>query len=135
MVYQVRRLIRNLAIGAMLCVIFGIGYEAFVSHRQKLVNLELRGPYRHEQGYSWTLYFPKLTRWADSLELPEYSTLMIYENGRAFGLGHSNHDSIRNIRGGRFSHWGDELYFSSSDNSNPNTNGKQYSIKISAFSS
>jgi hypothetical protein len=31
---------------------------------------------------------------------------------------------------GRFSHWGDGLHFSASDNSDPRTNGRSYTIIV-----
>jgi hypothetical protein len=36
------------------------------------------------------------------------------------------HDAIRNIGKGRFSHWGNDLVFSTPDNSDPNGNGRTY---------
>jgi SAM-dependent methyltransferase len=46
------------------------------------------------------------------------------------GPPHSVHQAIRQTGGGRFSHWGYELYFSASDNSNPNSNGKRYRVAL-----
>jgi hypothetical protein len=52
------------------------------------------------------------------------------------------HDDIRALGGGRYSHWigsdqgtpdgvlESSLYFSASDNSDPNENGRRYSIRV-----
>jgi pectate lyase len=42
------------------------------------------------------------------------------------GPAHSFHQEIRESGRGRFSHWGTDLLFSTSDNSDPNTNGRSY---------
>ena len=51
---------------------------------------------------------------------------MLYEDGRMLGLAHSMHDHISRFGKGRFSHYGPNLYFSASDNSDPNQNGRTY---------
>jgi hypothetical protein len=56
------------------------------------------------------------------------STLILCEDGRALGPAHSLHADIRTIGRGRFSHWGENLFFSTSDNSDPNKNGRIYTI-------
>jgi Right handed beta helix region/PKD domain len=63
------------------------------------------------------------------------SLLKIYENGIALNPAHSPHADIRSIGRGRFSHWGNELYFSASDNSNPKTNGRSYTYTITTATS
>jgi len=62
------------------------------------------------------------------------SVLRIFENGTELGPAHSAHVDIRNFGMGRFSHWGTELYFSASDNTNPITNGRTYNYKIGSSS-
>ena len=57
------------------------------------------------------------------------SSLRLFEDGRELGPAHAAHDSIRTLGSGRFSHWGDNLYFSASDNSNPQTNGRAYTVR------
>lgn len=54
------------------------------------------------------------------------STLRLFENGVELGPAHSNHDDIRKYGLGQFSHWGNALIFSTSDNSNPLSNGRKY---------
>jgi hypothetical protein len=57
------------------------------------------------------------------------SRLRLYEDGRQLGPGHSTHEEIRRLGGGRFSHWGTDLLFSSSDNSDPSRNGRRYEVR------
>lgn len=63
----------------------------------------------------------------DSQTTPQLSTLRLFENGVELGPAHSNHEDIRKYGLGQFSHWGNTLYFSASDNTNPLTNGRKYS--------
>jgi len=56
------------------------------------------------------------------------SALTLFEDGRPLGPAHAVHDDIRQLGGGRYSHWGAWLYFSASDGSDPRTNGRIYSF-------
>lgn len=57
---------------------------------------------------------------------PQHSPLVLLEDGVPLGPPHSLHDDIRQLGGGRYSHWGNSLYFSASDGSDPRTNGRAY---------
>lgn len=59
------------------------------------------------------------------------STLKIYENGVVLGPAHSSHSDVRTSGRGKFSHWGNDLYFTASDNSDPRYNGRKYTYSIS----
>lgn len=77
--------------------------------------------FRHEQGHAY--YAPATT--------PEEGPVRVLENGVELGPGASMHDKIRNEGGGAFSHWifeqsGPYVLFSTSDNSDPNSNGRKY---------
>ena len=64
---------------------------------------------------------------ADSADNNERSPVVIYENGRPLGPGHSRHTDIAHVGQGRYSHWRGQGYvFSASDNTDPNTNGRYY---------
>jgi Sulfotransferase family len=69
---------------------------------------------------------------ADNLEQPYRSPLRLFEDGVPLGPAHSLHALIRNEGRGRFSHWGPQqmLLFSTSDNSDPNRNGRAYTIGL-----
>jgi len=66
----------------------------------------------------------------DSDSSPSSSTLKLFENGKELGPAHSSHKSIRTYGRGRFSHWGNTLYFSSSDRTDPRKNGRKYTFSI-----
>lgn len=57
-----------------------------------------------------------------------YSRVALLEDGIPLQYGHAAHEDIRVQGGGRYSHWGAQIYFSSSDNSSPLTNGKVYEL-------
>ena len=63
----------------------------------------------------------------DSTEQPKRSTIVLCEDQKRLGPGHALHDEIRAKGLGRYSHWGFDVVFSSSDNSDPNTNHRRYS--------
>ena len=58
------------------------------------------------------------------------SPVRLLEDGRALGPSNALHDDIGIQGGGRFSFWKGALYFSTSDNSDPRTNGRRYSLSI-----
>jgi hypothetical protein len=60
------------------------------------------------------------------------SNLELREDGRLLGPAHSQHADIGSKGGGRFSHWNDWLYFSSSDGTDPRANGRGYTASVSA---
>ena len=66
----------------------------------------------------------------DSPQFPTISTMHLYENGVELGPAHAVHHDIRAYGLGQFSHWENGLYFSTSDNSNPLTNGRKYTFII-----
>ena len=67
----------------------------------------------------------------DSLlsDLESVSRLVVFEDGRPLGPGHASHADIRALGYGRYSHWGGEVYFSTSDNSDPRQNGRRYTVE------
>ena len=56
----------------------------------------------------------------------------LFENGEPLGPPHQTLESIRNEGGGRFNHWQGKLYLSSSDGSDPRTNGRRYGYRVPA---
>ncbi len=64
-------------------------------------------------------------------DLGLYDRIHLFENVITLGPINNDHSMIRDIGGGIFSPWGDYLYFSSSDGSNPLTNGRRY--RLSAY--
>jgi len=83
------------------------------------------GPPFAEEGRCWILeHLP--AEWPSDEEAT--SRVALLEDGRVVGAPHTAHDDIRKLGGGRYSHWGRRLFFSTSDNSDPNTNGRTYTI-------
>jgi hypothetical protein len=60
------------------------------------------------------------------------SNLELRENGLLLGPAHSVHADIRSQGYGRFSHWYNALYFSTSDGTDPRVNGRAYVATASA---
>lgn len=71
----------------------------------------------------------------DSVHNPQQAKTVLFEDERLLGPAHAVHDAIRTAGQGRFSHWGATLYFSTSDNSDPRTNGRAYKAVVTATSS
>lgn len=91
------------------------------------VQVKLAGPFAHQGGKSWSSDLPALEGQGDDMTNPRRSQMMLYEDGVMLGLAHSIHDHIARHANGRFCHWGPKLYFSASDGSDPNKNGRTYS--------
>jgi hypothetical protein len=69
---------------------------------------------------------PQLNTFSDSVDHPTRSHVIVYEDGHPLGPPHSLHAEIATLGRGRFSHWGDAIAFSTSDNTDPNSNGRRY---------
>lgn len=65
-------------------------------------------------------------------DLESASRLLLFEDDRPLGPPHAPHDTIRREGGGCYSHWGTQLYFSTSDNSDPRRNGRSYVVREAA---
>src|SRR5215203_2090789 len=83
-------------------------------------------PFSFNGGYSYVTGLPELKQVADLIGEGDRSPLVICENDRQMGPAHSLHKDIEERGRGRFSHWSTDLLFSTSDNSDPNTNGRSY---------
>lgn len=93
--------------------------------------LVLEKRFARESGNCWASALPAAySQFADS-EISQTSLLQLFEDQRPLGPAHALHDSIRTMGGGAYSHWKELLYFSTSDNSDPNTNGRTYWTKVS----
>ena len=66
----------------------------------------------------------------DTNDDPRRSTLRVFEDGRELGRPHSVHQDIFDQGAGRYSHWGNTLIFASSDNTDPRTNGRSYTVRL-----
>ncbi len=100
----------------------------FIAHRYSLESRSIDGPFLPESGKCWTVSLSNLETGADDEQNETRSELLFFEDESLLGPAHSDHDDIRAIGGGRFSHWKDSLYLSTSDGSDPNTNRRKYTI-------
>lgn len=102
------------------------------------VRIECAGGFEGEVGFCWLYRLRKradadtFARFADNDQARANSPLLVYENGAPLGPAHASHAVIRNSGSGAYSHWKDDLYFSTSDNSDPNLNGRRYEIALGA---
>ncbi len=97
----------------------------------KAVRVRLRRPFQAGGGRCWQKALPKLAGAADGPDHPRRSPALVFEDGVLLGPAHSGHEEIRKHGGGRYSHWSEDLYFSASDGSDPNTNGRAYVVVCS----
>jgi SAM-dependent methyltransferase len=88
-------------------------------------------PFQKEEGFCWIAKLPQHEDSADNAENIGRSKLVLYEDGRPLGPANSLHSDIRAKGEGRFAHWTDKLYFSTPDNSDPNGNGRTYTVAFS----
>lgn len=90
----------------------------------------LARPFRHDGGAAWIADLPsELWGETDSNESPHQSPFRLLEDGRELGPAHSVHAAIRDDGEGRYSFWTNVVYFSSSDGSDPDLNGRTYTVE------
>jgi Sulfotransferase family len=105
--------------------------EAVGEGRWKLV-----GPFWQENARCWEVDLSKtaianrLVTLADDIRYWERSPLRLFEDDKPLHPAHALHYQIRRDGGGRYSHWQNRLLFSTSDNSNPNNNGRTYTFEL-----
>jgi G8 domain len=90
--------------------------------------IELKGTFQRERGFAFLAQVPELAEAADGTGATHRSPFLLCEDGTALPERHSLHDSVRRYGRGRYSHWDQFLLFASSDGSDPNTNGRRYSL-------
>ena len=131
----------------LLCVIIGfvtylsVAYCLKVSYvppaishiEPKVVGVKfpLRRPFVQflSSGFAATAPDDLFANLADLADNNRRSTIELYENDKLLGPAHSDHADIAKVGLGRFSHWNNNgalFVFSSSDNSDPQTNGRAY---------
>jgi glycosyltransferase involved in cell wall biosynthesis/2-polyprenyl-3-methyl-5-hydroxy-6-metoxy-1,4-benzoquinol methylase len=78
------------------------------------------------EGHSFRLHLPNHFVLGDNAESDSRSCLRLFEDGRELGPAYALHADIAKLGRARFSHWGRELLFSSSDGTDPTSNGRNY---------
>lgn len=102
------------------------------------IELCIKGPVAQEIGNCWKFYFSEsdsklncaLIDESDNDLEPLKSSLRLFEGAIELNPSHSSHALIRTVGRGAFSHWKGSLYFSTSDNSNPNSNDREYKVIV-----
>jgi hypothetical protein len=88
-------------------------------------------PFSHYAGLRWYSDLPsRLAEPCDTSDAPISSSLQLFEDGVALGPAHALHQAIESEGRGRYSHWGGGLWFSTSDGTDPNANGRTYTVAI-----
>ena len=99
--------------------------------KSKIFEFEiLRRSFVSQGGFCFSVKLKNLSHYADSLENPYHSELYLFEDGNPLIKNHSIHLDIHQKGCGHYSHWNNYLFFSSSDGTDPNTNGREYSILL-----
>lgn len=86
--------------------------------------------FTHDSGYCWTVELPDVARRGDDPDEGCSSNSILLEDDVPLGPAHAMHHVIRAKGRGAFSHWRHQLFFSSSDNSPPQTNGRKYVLRV-----
>jgi hypothetical protein len=126
--------ISRLALAASIALLLGnLGFCALIWFAPKVSYAIPASQIQPEIGIAYSadlgsgeirLYRPS----TDTAASPSSSRLMLFEDGRALGPMHSLHADIRQKGSGRFSHWNGALIFSTTDGTDPRTNGRVYAI-------
>ena len=121
-----------IAVAALLAFYFPLALWVKVSWPGPVdvaAKIRLHGPFArfNLSGFAYVARVYQLNQLGDTPVLPDHSPVMLYEDNRVLGPAHSPHDDVANLGGGRFSHWKDfGIVFSTSDNTDPNSNGRTY---------
>lgn len=79
-------------------------------------------------GFAYAARLPFLL--GEPSDVEGYSRLFVLEDGEPLRSGHAVHVDIHEQGGGRFSHWGRYVIFSTSDNTDPRSNGRRYEYAV-----
>jgi 2-polyprenyl-3-methyl-5-hydroxy-6-metoxy-1,4-benzoquinol methylase len=94
----------------------------------------VRGPDRafmHQRGRMWSWHVGDLVDLADNMtDRRNASPVFVFQDETQLAMPHSIHDDIAKCGGGRFSHWGDEVLFSTRDGGDPNLNRNRFRLAI-----
>ena len=92
----------------------------------------LSGPFKHQGDEPGNHAFlesgPFFKDVTNTNQFPNRSPVIVCEDGRPLGPANSSIADIAKAGMGRFNHYMGAIFFSTSDNSDPNTNGRKYAI-------
>ena len=91
----------------------------------------LTAPFESNGGGAWVRSLPaELHSKTDNNDEPYQSLLRLFEDNQELGPGHARHETIRERADGHYSFWSEMLYFSTTDGSDPNLNGRSYTVAL-----
>jgi len=127
---------RQLVMCSGIVLIFIVTCHAASGEELRLEGIVDVSQARHETGHCYIA--PIEARCPPDTPYGQASLLRLFEADQELGPAHSPHADIRNNGTGCFSHWSgnrsgepQQLYFSTSDNSDPTTNGRTYTWVVS----
>lgn len=82
----------------------------------------------HESGHCWVAPLLEIGQESADEHLLDCG-LRLLENDLPLGPAESLHSEIRSNGAGAYSRWGKQLYFSTSDNTSPEQNGRRYAVR------
>jgi SAM-dependent methyltransferase len=103
------------------------GASSRAPHRSNVITqLDLQRPYDAAGGHGFIAAIP------DPVGAAAASAMfaVMLEDGQPLGPSRTLHVRIRNEGAGAFSVWGSQVYFSASDNSDCNRNGRRYTLAV-----
>lgn len=81
---------------------------------------------KHDEERAFVAPIP--VRCVSDAEIADVSRIRLFEDGNPLGPPHADHDEIRQLGAGRYSHWFDHVFFSTCDGSDPRENGRRYTF-------
>src|SRR5215813_4917832 len=128
---------QSFAVLGLVCTALAMACLAFISFPPTFdIPITKANP---NSGHLWTTSIPqKIPRTLRHLyrmsngDMDGDRSAKLTENGHPLGPGGALHEDIRQMGQGRYSHFGGDLYFSTSDNSDPTANGRAYVMTITS---
>lgn len=80
------------------------------------------------KGLAWTARLTLDAAQGDVSAHPRRSAWILLEDDLPLGPAHARHADVESHGRGRYSHWNNSIIFSTSDNSDPRTNGRAYTL-------
>ena len=108
------------------CPLYAADEKAADTKKEEVISEEIKPEaINAEQGFCYIATLT-LDRQADNNGKSE---CILLEDGKPLSTPHSAHKDLRETGKGKYSHWTvTSVYFSASDNSDPRTNGKKYTL-------
>ena len=95
---------------------------------QQQNRLQLDRNFDHVAGNAYMVRLPHLESLADNNLGGQKSPIRLWENDIMLTLAHCGHNAIQTYGRGRYSHFGQNILFSATDNTDPNSNRRIYSV-------